>query len=200
MPSKTIDYYNRHATDFTLTTDQIDMTALYDEFLPFVKVGGHILDAGCGAGRDAAYFKRLGFTISAFDASTEMARIASEKLQQPVKVQHFHQLNDSNVYDGIWCCASLLHVAKDNLASVFGLLRQAVKPNGVIYTSFKYGDTERDVNDRQFTDMNEARLAALVNDVNGLILKKMWLTQDQRPDRNHETWLNALITKHSGLG
>jgi SAM-dependent methyltransferase len=196
MPSKTIDYYNQHVADFTQNTDQIDMTALYAEFLPFVKIGGDILDAGCGAGRDAAYFKRLGFTISAFDASTEMARIAGEKLQQPVTVQHFDQLMDRNVYDGIWCCASLLHVANNNLAAVFGLLQQALKPNGVLYASFKYGDAERELNGRHFTDMNEARLTALINDVNGLTLNKMWLTQDQRPDRNHETWLNALLFRN----
>ncbi|WP_372627734.1 class I SAM-dependent methyltransferase [Arsukibacterium sp.] len=196
MPSKTIDYYNQHAADYTQSTDQIDMTALYAEFLPFVKIGGHILDAGCGSGRDADYFKQQGFKVSAFDASAELARLASTRLQQAVAVQRFEQLNQHEKYHGIWCCASLLHVANNNLAAVFGLLQQALKPSGVLYASFKYGDAERQDHGRHFTDMNEARLTALISNVNGLTLNKMWLTQDQRPARNHETWLNALLFRN----
>jgi 2-polyprenyl-3-methyl-5-hydroxy-6-metoxy-1,4-benzoquinol methylase len=197
MSLETINYYNQNATDFAAATDDIDMTALYAEFLPRLKAASHILDAGCGSGRDAGYFKQQGFTVSAFDASAELARLASARLQQAVSVQRFEQLNQHEKYDGIWCCASLLHVANNNLATVFGLLQQALKPDGVLYASFKYGDTERQDHGRHFTDMNEARLTALINDVNGLTLNKMWLTQDKRPERNHETWLNALITKHS---
>ena len=196
MSLETINYYNENAPDFAAATDDIDMTALYAEFLPRLNAASHILDAGCGSGRDAVYFKQQGFTVSAFDASAELARLASSRPQQAVAVQRFEQLNEHEKYDGIWCCASLLHVANNNLAAVFGLLQQALKPKGVLYASFKYGDTERQDHGRHFTDMNEARLTALINDVNGLTLNKMWLTQDKRPDRNHETWLNALLFRN----
>ena len=195
MSSETINYYNQNAADFAAETDQIDMAALYQAFLPLVKTGGLILDAGCGSGRDAAYFKHLGFNVSAFDASSEMAKLASQRLKQPVAVKQFEQLNDYELYDGIWCCASLLHVATDNLPSVFFRLQQALKPGAVIYASFKYGDGEREVNGRCFTDMNETTLSNLVAGVSNLSLSKTWLTQDQRPERNQEYWLNALLYK-----
>lgn len=195
MSSETIDYYNQNAADFALATDQIDMTALYSEFLPLVKPSGHILDAGCGSGRDTSYFKQQGFIVSAFDASKEMARIASERLQQTVAVHTFEQLDEAETYDGIWCCASLLHVANNTLPDVFTRLQLALKPGAVLYVSFKYGDSEREVNGRRFTDMNEQQLTALVADIAGLTLKKTWLTCDQRPQRNNENWLNALLTK-----
>lgn len=195
MPSETINYYNQHAADFALATDQIDMTALYSEFLPLVKPGGHILDAGCGSGRDARYFKQQGFTVSAFDASAAMARLASERLQQTVAVRSFEQLDETKTYDGIWCCASLLHVARQTLPDVFTRLQRALKPGAVLYVSFKYGDSERELNGRRFTDMNEQALTALVANIAGLILNKTWLTCDQRPERNNETWLNAILTK-----
>lgn len=195
MSSETIDYYNQNAMEFASATDQIDMTALYAAFLPLVKTGGHILDAGCGSGRDAAYFKHLGFNVSAFDASSELAKIASQRLKQPVAVQQFEQLNDLERYDGIWCCASLLHVAADNLVSVLGRLQQALKPGGVLYASFKYGEGEREVNGRCFTDMNEKGLSAVVAGISRLSLNKTWLTQDQRPERSQECWLNALLFK-----
>ena len=195
MSSETINYYNQNAADFASATDQIDMTALYAEFLPWVKTGGHILDAGCGSGRDAAYFKQLGFSVSAFDASSALAEIASKRLKQPVAVQQFEQLNDLELYDGIWCCASLLHVRADNLVSVFNHLQQALKPGALLYVSFKYGDSEREVNGRHFTDMNETILSNLVGRVNNLSISKIWLTQDQRPEHSQESWLNALILK-----
>lgn len=195
MSSETIDYYNQNAADFALATGQIDMTALYAEFLPLVKPRGHILDAGCGSGRDACYFKQQRFILSAFDASKEMARIASERLQQTVAVHNFEQLDEAKTYDGIWCCASLLHVARQTLPDVFSRLQHALKPGAVLYVSFKYGDSEREVNGRRFTDMNEQTLTALVADITGLTLNKTWLTCDQRPERNNETWLNAILTK-----
>ncbi|WP_134058293.1 class I SAM-dependent methyltransferase [Rheinheimera aquimaris] len=195
MSSETINYYNQNAADFAAATDQIDMTALYQAFLPLVKTGGHILDAGCGSGRDAAYFKQLGFSVSAFDASSELAKIASQRLKQPVTVQQFEQLNDHELYDGIWCCASLLHVPADNLVSVLGRLQQALKPKAVLYASFKYGDSEREVNGRRFTDMNEEKLKSLVATFSSLSISKAWLTQDQRPERSQECWLNALLFK-----
>ena len=195
MSSETIDYYNRYAVEYARETTSVDMAALYAEFLPLIAPGGYILDAGCGSGRDAAYFKQLGFAVSAFDASKELAHIASQRLQQTVTVQQFEQLNDHEQYDGIWCCASLLHVSSDTLPSVFCRLQRALKPGAVLYASFKYGDSEREVNGRRFTDLNEVQLADVLTNTAGLTLIKTWLTQDQRKERSHETWLNALISK-----
>ena len=195
MSSETIDYYNQHAAKYAEGTINVDMAALYAEFLPIVKPGGHILDAGCGSGRDASYFKHPGFIVGAFDASAAMAKIASEHLQQTVAVCTLEQLDEAETYDGIWCCASLLHVASHNLPSVFNRLNKALKPGAVMYVSFKYGDDEREVNGRRFTDMNEEKLKNLVTAVSGLSISKTWVTQDQRPERKHEVWFNALLTK-----
>ena len=195
MSVETIDYYNNNAESFVTSTEQLDMSALYAEFLTRVIAPGHILDAGCGSGRDAWHFKQQGFTVSAFDASNEMANIASQRLGQPVQTLTFEQLNEQNKYDGIWCCASLLHVARPQLPAVLTRLQQAMKPGAVLYLSFKYGDGEREVNGRRFTDMNEVQLAAVLSDVAGLILNKVWLTKDQRKERSDETWLNALMSK-----
>ena len=124
-----------------------------------------------------------------------MASIAGELLQQPVNVLQFEEFDDENQYDGIWCCASLLHVSTDNLVSVFNRLQHALKAGGVLYVSFKYGDSEREVNGRRFTDMNEEKLKNVVATVNNLSLSKTWVTLDQRPERMHEVWFNAFLTK-----
>lgn len=193
MPSTTLTYYNNNAQTFSDSTLNVDMSALYAEFLPHVKQHGHILDAGCGSARDAAYFKNQGFTVSAFDASPVLAKLASNYLQQPVEIKTFQELECVNKYDGIWCCASLLHVPKAELPQVFLKLQKALKPDGVLYVSFKYGTQERVHNGREFTDLNENALTALINSHTKLKIIKQWQTIDQRLERESQVWLNALI-------
>ena len=193
VPTKTLNYYNQNAQSFSDSTLNVDMSALYAEFLPLIPKHGHILDAGCGSARDAMYFKQQGFTVSAFDASPELAKLASNYLQQAVEVKTFQQLNCTNKYDGIWCCASLLHVPKVELPQVFLKLQNALKPNGVLYVSFKYGTQERVHNGREFTDLNEDGLTALIAHHTELKILKQWHSVDQRPERESEVWLNALI-------
>lgn len=195
MPTKTLNYYNQNAQSFSDSTLNVDMSALYAEFLPLIPKHGHILDAGCGSARDAMYFKQQDFTVSAFDASPELAKLASNYLQQAVEVKTFQQLNCTNKYDGIWCCASLLHVPKAELPQVFLKLQNALKPNGVLYVSFKYGTQERVHNGREFTDLNEDVLTALIAHHTELKILKQWQTVDQRPEREREVWLNALLTR-----
>ena len=193
MPTKTLNYYNQHAQSFSDSTLNVDMSALYAEFLPHIKQHGHILDAGCGSARDAAYFKNQGFTVSAFDASPALAKLASNYLQQPVVIKTFQGLECVNKYDGIWCCASLLHVPKAELPQVFLKLQNALKPDGVLYVSFKYGTQERVHNGREFTDLNESALTALINSHTKLKIIKQWQTVGQRPECESQVWLNALI-------
>ena len=88
--------------------------------------------------------------------------------------------------------ASLLHVPKAELPQVFLNLQNALKPNGVLYVSFKYGDTERVHNGREFTDLNENALTLLLSHTQ-LKAIKQWQSVDKRPERESEVWLNALI-------
>ncbi|MFQ3258792.1 MAG: SAM-dependent methyltransferase [Gammaproteobacteria bacterium] len=200
MSNTTLTYYNQNAKAFSDSTLNVDMSALYAEFLPHVAQYGRILDAGCGSARDAAFFKAQGFTVNAFDASPELAELASSYLQQPVAVKTFQELNCVNQYDGIWCCASLLHVPKAELPQVFLNLQNALKPNGVLYVSFKYGDTERVHNGREFTDLTEQLLSDLINQHTQLSIMKHWQSVDQRPGRESEVWLNALMQRAISKG
>lgn len=203
MTQQTLDYYAQNASAFANSTLHIDMGEFYNAFLPHLPsaegcpngLKPHILDAGCGSGRDALHFKKLGYKVTAFDAVAELAEIASFHLEQPVYVKTFRQINDQNQYDGIWCCASLLHVAHSELPDRFTKLANALKPNGVLYVSFKYGEGERDINGRHFTDLTEESLKALIDAEPQLTLEKTWQSEDQRQERKGEIWLNGLIRK-----
>jgi len=63
-----------------------------------------------------------------------------------------------DTYDGIWACASLLHVPKERLTELFCKLYNALKADGILYVSFKYGENEEIRNGRYFTDLTEQEL------------------------------------------
>jgi hypothetical protein len=103
-------YYTQHAAEFFHSTVGVDMAPIRQRFIARLPPGGHILDAGCGSGRDARAFAEAGFRVTAFDASAELARLASAHCGFAVAERRFEDVDEVAQFDGIWCCASLLHV------------------------------------------------------------------------------------------
>lgn len=188
------DFYDQNAAEFFASTIDVDMSPLYGNFLPLVPKGGHILDAGCGSGRDAKHFLQCGYRVTALDASQTLCDLASEHIGQNVYCMHFNEMAWQRRFDAVWACASLLHVPQTQLPTAFSHLIRALKPNGVMYASFKYGHGERQKDGRHFTDMNEDSIAELISQTDHLDLMAQWLTEDRRPDRV-ETWINILLRK-----
>src|SRR5262245_40828954 len=80
-----------------------------------------------------------------------MAEVASKRLGRPVETLLFHELNEVEAYDGIWANACLLHVPREQLATVLSLIWRALKPGGVFFASYKEGDAGgRDTLDRYY--------------------------------------------------
>lgn len=190
----TINYYQHNADSFFTATVAVDMSSLYAPFVEALTPSELILDAGCGSGRDAKAFAEMGYRVEAFDASSEMVARAARYSGLPVRQRSFTDISETARYDGIWCCASLLHVPGDELPGVMQRLATALKPGGVWYVSFKYGTGERETEGRRFTDLDEAGLTALVAALADIDITRMWQTLDKRPERS-ETWLNALLLK-----
>ena len=191
---KTIDYYNKHAEEFTASTFKVEMESLYAPFLRYLPEQASILDLGCGSGRDSFAFKNKGYQVEAIDYSAELVKKAKELTGIEVRQQSFYELNESEKYDGIWACASLLHCDRDCLPEVIGRIFKALKPKGVCYMSFKYGNTDREKEGRSFTDLNEQQAHELIKQIDQALLLQQWITVDKRPDRT-EKWLNILIKK-----
>lgn len=192
--TQTTRYYNQHAAAFFANTVDVDMSDLHGRFLANISSGGIILDAGCGSGRDAKAFLEKGFRVSAFDASMELAARATVHAGIQVAVRHFNDVNEVSCYDGIWACASLLHVPATDIPVTLHALWAALKPGGVFYFSFKHGVGERIQDGRHFTDITEPQLRDWVNDLPDVLSVECWSSNDQRPGRS-EQWLNAIVSK-----
>lgn len=193
---KTIDYYNKHAEEFTASTFEVDMESLYQPFLVELQEGARILDVGCGPGRDTLAFKNKGYQVDAIDYSEELVKKATQLTGIPVRLQSFYEIDADQAYDGIWACASLLHCERTRLKEVIGKLLSALKPNGMLYMSFKYGNGDRQKNGRQFTDLDEVQAKALLGQFDRVQQIQQWITIDQRPERQ-EKWLNLIWKKHA---
>ncbi len=127
------DYYDKHGKDFANTTRQLDVAPLMGDFLRLLLAGGHILDAGCGSGRDTKAFAELGYTVTAIDSSPSMVSMAAEYSGQEVLELSFQEIDFHETFDGIWACASLLHVPQVEMNDALARLTTALKPGAVMY-------------------------------------------------------------------
>lgn len=191
----TIDYYNRNVQSFIDGTVSVDFTQIQNVFLELLPKNAHILDFGCGSGRDTKYFLDCGYQVDAMDGSMELCRAASEYTGIHVKQMLFQELAEVEKYDGIWACASILHVKKAELPEIIRKMSLATKENGIIYVSFKYGDYEGERNGRYFTDMTEISMKELLAAFPELVVEKQWVTDDVRAGRGDERWLNMILRK-----
>lgn len=200
MQRLTRQYYADHAISYANSTYQVDMKELYQIFIDNLPDSNqHILDIGCGSGRDAAHFANLGYKVMAIDGSQTLVDWAESHYNEQVEWQcmTFEQTPFQVWYKrftGIWACASLLHVPYVELPFLFNNLLNTLKDNGVFYASFKYGDSERIDEGRFFCDMNEARIDKIIASLDNSITLMTWITEDQRANISKK-WLNLMIKK-----
>jgi 2-polyprenyl-3-methyl-5-hydroxy-6-metoxy-1,4-benzoquinol methylase len=170
------------------------MAPIRQRFIAQLPPGAHILDAGCGSGREARAFADAGFQVTAFDASAELARLASAHCGFDVAARRFEEVDEVAQFDGIWSCASLLHVPLAAMPDTLARLWTALRPGGTQYVSVKHGTGERTHGGRRFTDADEATLRAWFASLPEAHRLEVWLTDDQRPERT-ERWTHALARR-----
>lgn len=191
-----VEYYERSAPAYVAATTEVDLSALRERFARCLPVGGHILDAGSGSGRDTRAFLAMGLQVDAFDASPAMARLSSAATRVPTRIVRFQEFDDVERFDGIWACASLLHVPRAELDDAVRRLCRALRTGGVLYMSFKLGAGEHTTPDgRRFTDMTEQGVRDLVAGVAGLEIEEIWVSGGEGAFHGRGEWVNGLARR-----
>ena len=200
----TLNYYDENAVEFVCQTLSIDMHDLYELFINQLPQRDTqcILDVGCGSGRDANYFAKQGYEVTAIDASAELIQWARQHhMSSRITWVHldFSSIEKQaweNKFTGIWACASLLHVPFLELPFIINSLLDTFTDDGVMYVSFKYGKGERIDNERFFCDMDELRWKTIVAKIPHVIEYDIWLSADKRADCK-DAWFNVMIKREN---
>ena len=198
----TLNYYDENAVEFACQTAYIDMHDLYELFISQLPQTNTqcILDVGCGSGRDANYFAKQGYHVTAMDASAKLIKwaqqhhISSRITWYDLDFCSIEKQAWKNKFTGIWACASLLHVPFLELPCIIESLLETLADDGVMYLSFKYGQGERVDNARFFCDMNETRWKIIVTKIPQVIEYDIWLSADKRADCKN-AWFNVMIKR-----
>lgn len=193
--TSTAAYYELNAAEYVSRTINADISELYQPFLSLLPDASKILDVGCGAGRDLKEFKNRGFRPYGIDSSPALAHYAHLISGAPVEAMRVEDVTFRGEFEGIWACASLLHLPKRQLPHVLKVLKRALKEHGVIFISVQEGFGEMTMDDgRFFAFYNLGELIEKVS-ASGLRIQNSWHTMDKLPGRSDIHWINILAQK-----
>lgn len=191
----TIKYYDRNWELFIEGTLSADMSEHYDKFLFYLPTGGTVVDAGCGSGRDAKYFKEKGYKVLAFDYSEKMVELASKHSDISVMHCDFLDFETPEKVQGIWACASLLHIEEVKQRAVLERYKRFLQEGGVFFMSFKYGEEMYEKDGRIFYCHTLESLRSMILETGGYEILHLYTTEDVRKDRKNELWSSAVIRR-----
>ena len=193
-----IDYYNRYAVPYYEETVDASMEEVMKPFVELLSEeseNAEVLDLGCGSGRDTLLLEEYGFYVTPMDGSEEMCKLAEVNTDKEVLQMTYDEMEFDDVFDGIWACASLIHLTEDEMRKVMKKLVQALKENGVLYFSVHRGDRDGIYHGRYFHDYNRRELQSLMEEYPELEVVDIWTTQDVRSEKSDKLWLNVLARK-----
>ena len=195
--NNTIDYYNNNAKSYFENTLKANMDFLYKKFLNYLpdKKKITILDVGSGSGRDSLYFLQKGYSVVALEPSEELVKMSRKIIGDIIVIKYIEDISYSNIFDGVWACASLLHIPHKLMNNILKKLYQSLKDDGILFISLKKGDFEGVRNKRYFCDYTLDKFNKLSYKKIGFKLVEHFETFDVRKDRNNELWLNLILKK-----
>ena len=187
------NYYESNAEHYAAETFSADMSEQYQRFLPLLKKGAKILDVGSGSGRDACYFQKHGYQVTALEPSKNLCREIRKVFSGEIICSDIQNYRPKERYDGIWACASLIHLQEEEIRRFFEKIDLYLNDNGVVYVSGKNGISTGEVEDgRFFLEFTEQLVEKILTVNEQLKLEQLWYTEDVSGRRGFQ-WLNVVL-------
>jgi len=187
------NYYESNAERYAAETFSADMSKQYQRFLPLLKNGGKILDVGSGSGRDACYFQKQGYQVTALEPSKNLSREIRKVFSGEIVCLDTQSYQPMERYDGIWACASLIHLQEEEILCFFKKIDMYLNDNGIVYASGKSGISTGEVEDgRFFLEFTEQLVEKILTVNKQLQLEQLWYTEDVSGRRGFR-WLNVVL-------
>lgn len=187
------NYYESNAERYASETFSADMSEQYQRFLPLLKKRAKILDVGSGSGRDAFYFQKHGYQVTALEPSKNLGREIRKVFSGEIVCSDIQSYQPMERYDGIWACASLIHLQEEEILCFFKKMDMYLSDNGIVYASGKCGISTGEVADgRFFLEFTEQLVEKILTVNKQLQLEQLWYTEDVRGRRGFR-WLNVVL-------
>lgn len=142
--ARTVQTYNavaEHYHEINQSVEPVrDLLETFVRYLP----GPRVLDVGCGPGRDSRYFAGQGLHVTGVDLTPRFAQIAQAYVPEArFALADMRRLPFAPAaFDGLWVCASLLHLPRQEAPAALAGFRQLLRPGGVIYIGVQQGEGE----------------------------------------------------------
>lgn len=189
-------YYDQNAQRYSDKTANADLSRIYSQFLQYISRSGRILDAGCGPGRDLKFFSDVGFGVVGIDSSSAMVELATKFAGVPCHRMRMEDVEYHETFDGVWCCAALLHIPKAYIPRTLRRFCSALKPKGALYVAVKKGAGEELLADgRYFAAYEMDEFARIIRDAASFEVVEAWETADASVARDTVRWLNFIALK-----
>jgi ubiquinone/menaquinone biosynthesis C-methylase UbiE len=102
-----------------------------------------VIDVGCGPGFDTATMRKEGLHCLGLDLSWSMLRAGMRHYSDDYIMADMMKLPFGESAGGLWCCASLLHLQRDEMPLALEEFARVLVQNGLLYLSVKEGDGHR---------------------------------------------------------
>ena len=187
------EYYEINAKGYVAETFFADMSEQYRRFLPLLKAQARILDVGSGSGRDACYFQKRGYQVTALEPSKNLCREIRKVFSGKIVCSDIQSYQPDEGYDGSWACASFLHLRQKEVLRFFERIEVYLNDNGIVYLSGKNGIATGEGKDgRYFLEFTE-ELMKKISAVNDRVeMEELWYTGDVS-GRKGFRWMNVIF-------
>ena len=187
------EYYEINAKRYAKETFPADMSEQYKRFLPLLREYARILDVGSGSGRDACYFQKKGYQVTALEPSKNLCREIRKVFSGEIVCSDIQSYQPDQRYDGIWACASFLHLQEKEVLSFFEKINLYLNEKGIVYLSGKNGITIGKAADgRYFLEFTEQLVGKILAVNDRMKLEELWYTEDVS-GRKGFRWMNVVL-------
>lgn len=188
------NYYESNAEHYAAETFSADMSEQCQSFLPLLKKGAKILDVGSGSGRDVCYFQKQGYQATALEPSKNLCREIRKVFSGEIVCSDIQNYRPAERYDGIWACASLIHLQEEEVLQFFERIDRYLNDDGIVYISGKNGIQSGKAGDgRYFLEFTEHLVEKILTVNKQLKLEQLWYTEDVSGRRGF-WWMNVIFS------
>jgi SAM-dependent methyltransferase len=189
------DYYCHHYQAYHDETVSIDPEPFLGAFVRQLAQGDHVLDVGCGSGRDLFWMQQKSLAVTGFERSPGLAKLAREHAGCSVLEGDFTTYNFTPLaVDAILMTGALVHVTYDRLPGVLGNILRALNPASprrIVYLSLKEGEeAATDSRGRVFYFWQEADLVRLLA---GCGMEVLDFQRSLSADGTGQPWLGFVL-------